>query len=110
MLERITAALLDARTALWREFERLHREVLKIVRDDKTCRHLVSVPGVGPRVAIGLKSAIDDPTRIKKSKAVALVGLTRKKVSVGWTGGISRVGDEMVRTVLYQAANVMPTR
>jgi transposase len=44
--------------------------------------------------------AVDDPTRIKKSKAAgALFGLTPKKYQSGETdvtGGISRVGDEMV--------------
>lgn len=47
MLERITNAMLDARAALWREFEQLHREMLRIVRDDEICRRLMSIPGVG---------------------------------------------------------------
>ena len=51
MLERITNAMLDARAALWREFEQLHREMLRIVRDDEICRRLMSIPGVGPLVA-----------------------------------------------------------
>jgi transposase len=114
MLERITRAMLDARAALWREFDRLHREMLKIVRDDKVCRRLMSVPGVGALVAITFKSAVDDPTRIAKSRAVgALFGLTPRKYQSGETdvtGGISRVGDEMVRTALYEAASAMLTR
>jgi transposase len=114
MLERITTAMLGARTALWREFDQLHREMLKIVREDKVCRRLMSVPGVGAVVAITFKSAVDDPTRIAKSRAVgALFGLTPRKYQSGETdvtGGISRVGDEMVRTALYEAASAMLTR
>ena len=114
MLEKITRAMLDARAALWREFDRLHREMLKIVRDDKVCRRLMSVPGVGAVVAITFKSAVDDPTRIAKSRAVgALFGLTPRKYQSGETdvtGGISRVGDAMVRTALYEAASAMLTR
>ena len=57
------------------------------------------------------KSAIDDPSRITKSKAAgALFGLTPKKYQSGEkdiTGGITRTGDEMVRTALYEAANVL---
>jgi transposase len=40
----------------------------------------MSTPGVGPLVAITFKTAIDDPARIRKSKAVgALLGLTRRE-------------------------------
>jgi len=59
-------------------------------------------------------SAVDDPTRIKKSKvASALFGLTPEKYQSGETdvtGGITRVGDEMIRCALYEAANVMMSR
>jgi transposase len=58
--------------------------------------------------------AVDDPSRIAKSKAVgALFGLTPKKYQSGEkdvTGGITRTGDEMVRTALYEAANVLLSR
>jgi transposase len=114
MLERITTAMLEARAALLREFEQLHREMLRIVREDEICRRLMTIPGVGPLVAITFKSAIDDPGRIAKSKTVgALFGLVPKKYQSGErdvSGGITRTGDESVRTALYEAANVMLTR
>jgi transposase len=57
---------------------------------------------------------VDDPNRITKPKAVgALFGLTPKKYQSGErdvTGGITRAGDEMVRTALYEAANVLLSR
>ena len=69
---------------------------------------------VGAIVAITYKSALDDPGRIKKSKnAGPLFGLTPKRYQSGETditGGISRVGDQMVRTALYEAANVLLSR
>jgi transposase len=96
MLERITTAMLEARAALWREFEQLHREMLRIVREDEICRRLMTIPGVGPLVAITFKSAIDDPGRIAKSKTVgALFGLVPKKYQSGErdvSGGITRTG------------------
>ena len=65
-------------------------------------------------VAVTFKSVVDDPSRITKSKAVgALFGLTPKKYQSGEkdvTGGITRTGDEMVRTALYEAANVLLSR
>jgi transposase len=57
---------------------------------------------------------MDDPNRIAKSKAAgALFGLTPKKYQSGEkdvTGGITRTGDEMARTALYEAANVLLAR
>lgn len=74
----------------------------------------MTVRGVDPLVAVTYKSAIDDPHRIVKSKAAgALFGLTPKKYQSGEkdvTGGITLAGDETVRTVLYEAANVLLSR
>jgi hypothetical protein len=39
-----------------------------IVREDAVCRRLMTVPGVGPVVAVTFKSAEDDPSRIAKSE------------------------------------------
>jgi transposase len=113
-LERIAGAMLSARATLKVEYEKLHKIVLTIVREDAVCRRLMTVPSVGPLVAITYKSAMDDPNRIAKSKAAgALFGLTPKKYQSGEkdvTGGITRAGDEMVRTALYEAANVLLAR
>ena len=113
-LERIAGSMLSARATLKTEYEKLHKAVLAIVREDAICRKLMTVPSVGPLVAITYKSAMDDPNRITKSKAAgALFGLTPKKYQSGEkdvTGGITRAGDEMVRTALYEAANVLLAR
>lgn len=114
MLENICAAMLAARSSLQAEYGKLHKEMLAIVRQDDVCRRLMTTPSVGPLVAITFKTSIDDPTRIGKSKAVgALFGLTPKKYQSGETdvtGGISRVGDAMVRDALYEAANTLLSR
>ena len=106
--------VLKARAALWSEFTRLHREMLRIARQDHVCRRLMSAPGVGALVAITYRSAADEPGRFTKSRTVgAYFGLTPKKYQSGETdidGGVSRVGDAMVRTVLFEAAHIMLTR
>jgi transposase len=106
--------MLAARSGLQTEYAKLHKTMLAIVRKDRVCRQLMTAPGVGPVVAITFKTAVDDPTRIAKSKAVgALFGLTPKKYQSGETdvtGGITRAGDEMVRTALYEAANILLSR
>lgn len=81
-LERIATAVLSARSTLKAEYGRLHKAVLALVRDDAVCRRLMTVPGVGPLVAITYKSAIDDPHRIVKTKAAgALFGVTPKNTN-----------------------------
>jgi transposase len=114
MLERVAEPMLRAREALRAEYQVLHRAVLAIVRADVTCRRLMTVPGVGALVAVTFTTAVDDPARFRRSRAVgAHFGLTPKRYQSGETdvtGGISKVGDAMVRTALYEAANVMLTR
>ena len=111
MLERVAEPMLAARNALRTEYTKLHRQMLAVVRADAVCRRLMTVPGVGSLVAITFTSAIDDPRRFARSKAVgAHFGLTPKKYQSGETdvtGGISRVGDAMARSALYEAANAM---
>jgi transposase len=113
ILERVAEPMLRARDALREEYALLHRQMLALVRDDGVCRRLMTVPGVGPVVAITFVSAVDDPARFAHSKAVgAHFGLTPKRYQSGETdvaGSITRVGDAAVRTALYEAANSMLT-
>ncbi len=114
MLETVVGSMLSARAALQAEFARLHRALLILVRADPVCRQLMSVPGVGAVVAVTFRSGVDDPTRFRRSRDVGPhFGLTPRKYQSGEldvTGSISKVGDRMVRTALYEAASVMLTR
>ena len=114
VLEPVTAAMLQARASLRAEYGKLHRLLLRIVREDTVCRRFMTVPGVGAIVAVTYKTAIDDPARFRKSKDLGpYFGLTPSKYQSGevdWTGRISKVGDVMVRTALFEAANVMLSR
>jgi len=114
MLERIAEAMLRAREALQTEFGKLHRAMLAIVRRDDVCRRLMTVPGIGALIAVTFTSAVDRPERFSRSRAVgAHFGLTPKRYQSGETditGAVSRVGDPMVRTALYEGAHIMLTR
>lgn len=113
-LERVVGPLLRTRATLRTEYATLHGELLEAVREDEVCRRLMTIPGVGPVVAMTFRSAIDQPERFVHSKAVgAHFGLVPRKYQSGEidrTGRISKVGDAMVRTALFEAANVMLTR
>ena len=106
--------LLVVRRVLREQIAVLHRRLLVIVRDDDVCRRLMTVPGVGPVVALTFRATLDVPARFRNSRAVgAALGLTPYKYQSGEsdrTGGISRCGDEMMRVMLYEAAQVMLVR
>jgi transposase len=106
--------LLIVRRVLRKQIGILHRRLLTIVRDDDVCRRLMTVPGVGPVVALTYRVTVDVPARFRNSKVVgAVFGLTPSKHQSGEssrTGGISRCGDEMMRVMLYEAAQSMLVR
>lgn len=113
-LAAIADALLAARETLGEQLRGLETRVRAQARDDKRTRLLMTAPGVGAIVALTFVAAIDDPSRFRSSQAVgAHFGLTPRKYQSGETdvtGRISKVGDAGVRTVLYEAANVILTR
>jgi len=103
--------LLVVRRALREQIGVLHCRLLAIVRDDEVCRRLMTVPGVGPVVALTYRATVDMPARFRKSKSVgAVFGLTCSRDQSGERdrpGAISRCGDEMMRAMLYEAAQSM---
>src|SRR6516162_3360384 len=106
--------LLVVRRVLREQVGILHRRLLAVVRDDDVCRRLMTIPGVGPVVALTFRATLDVPARFRNSKAVgAVFGLTPAKYQSGEndrTGAISRCGDEMMRIMLYEAAQSMLVR
>jgi len=113
-LQAVAEALLAVRAVLLREFNGFEKRVRMMARSDAKARLLMSMPAVGPIVALTYASAIDDPARFKSSKQVgAHFGLTPKKFQSGETdrtGRITKIGDGAVREALYQAAHVMLTK
>jgi transposase len=113
-LAMLVEPLLIVRRVLREQIGILHSRLLAIVRDDDVCRRLMSIPGVGPVVALTYRVTVDVPVRFRNSKAVgAVFGLTPSKYQSGEinrTGAISRCGDEMMRMMLYEAAQSMLTR
>src|SRR4249919_910688 len=106
--------LLVVRRTLREQLGILHRHLLTIARDDEVCRRMMTIPGVGPVVALTYRASIDVPARFRNSRAVgAIVGLTPCKYQSGEserTGAISKCGDEMMRVMLYEAAQILLMR
>ena len=103
----ILATMLD-------QLDRLTKQVLEIARREEVCRRLMSVPGVGPITALAFRATIDRPDRFKRSRTVgAHLGLTPARYQSGETdrqGRVSRCGDELARTALYEAAHTLLVR
>ncbi len=97
-----------------REIAGLYRKLLDLARNDVDSRRSMTVPGIGPITALAFHSAIDDPASFRRSRSVgAYVGLTPRRYASGevdWSGRISKCGDTMVRSYLFEAAGVLLTR
>ncbi len=105
--------LLSSVAALKRGIEQLDRAVLARAKSSPACRLLMSVPGVGAVTALAYAATIDDPERFTKSRAVgAYLGLTARRFQSGemdYSRRISKMGDTMLRSLLYEAANSLLT-
>jgi transposase len=106
--------LLNARVAVAQQIADLDRKVMGLARNNAQAQQFMTAPGIGPITALCFLATIDDPSRFKRSRSVgAYVGLTTRRYASGeidWTGRISKCGDKMLRSYLYEAANVLLTR
>ena len=89
-------------------------ELRAIARGSDLAVRLMTVPGVGPIVALAYIATLDDAARFKKSKDVgAFLGLTPRRYQSGemdWSGRISKCGDRDLRRLLYSAATTLITQ
>ena len=110
----VVEPLLIAREAIAQQIADLDRKVMRLARNDAQVRRFMTTPGIGPITALCYLATIDDPTRFNKSRNVgAYIGLTTRRYASGetdWTGRISKCGDAMLRSYLFEAANVLLTR
>lgn len=96
------------------ELKKLTKKVEELARRDEEVKRLMTIPGVGPIVAVTYKAVIDDPKKFKNSRSVgAYLGMTPKQYSSGETkrqGRISKCGSSELRFLLNEAATVLLTR
>jgi transposase len=113
-LGRLVTPLLEVRRSLVEQIQTYDRCLVAIARRHAVVRRLMSVPGVGAVTAVAFVAAIDDPSRFRRSRHVgAYFGLVPRRYQSGEVdrpGRISKAGDQLVRTLLYEAANALLTR
>nr|WP_245510806.1 IS110 family transposase [Antarcticimicrobium sediminis] len=88
--------------------------VKKKARDHPVARRLMTIPGVGPVVSLNFIALVDEPARFGKTSDVgAYLGLTSKRHQSGgvdWSGRVSKCGDGVMRSPLFEAATTLITR
>lgn len=112
------AAIVEPLLSTWRHIGKQIADVNKILlgmaREHKDCRRLMTIPGVGAMTALTFISNIDEAKRFARSSSVgAYFGLTPKRYQSGEvdiSGRISKCGDNMMRSYLFEAALTLMTR
>ncbi|MQX75936.1 IS110 family transposase [Sinorhizobium medicae] len=106
--------LIAARAAVLSAVAAIDADIKKIAKASTACRRLMTIPGVGHLTALAFTAVVDNPGRFRRSRDLgAYLGLVPRRFQSGevdYTGSISKCGDRRVRTLLYEAANVMLTR
>ncbi|MBB5695977.1 transposase [Roseomonas pecuniae] len=114
MVRDAIGALVCAWKAAGEQKVALERQLVRIARDQDVCRRLATVPGVGAITSLTFVTALDDPTRFRRSCDVgAYLGLTPKRYQSGEVdlgGRISKAGDRTAHSLLFEAANALMTR
>ena len=113
-LASIVRPMLLAWRQLREQIAAFDKEVRALAKKDPTCRRLMSVPGIGVVSVLAYVSTVEDPKRFARSRSVgAHMGLTPRQYQSGEidrSGRISRCGDTLARTLMYEAAVVILTR
>lgn len=109
------AGLLASWEAVSAEIRVLDRLLSGLARHDLVCRQiLMTAPGVGAITALSFKTVIDDPGRFRRGEEVAAyLGLAPRRHQSGEVdrmGRISRCGDALLRSYLFEAATVALSR
>jgi transposase len=110
----IVRPMLDAWRQLREQISTFDKAVRALVKSDPICRRLMSVPGIGVLSVLAYVSTVEDPARFGRSRSVgAHLGLTPRQYQSGEmdrAGKISKCGDTLARTLMYEAAVVLMTR
>jgi transposase len=112
------ASVVEPLLAAWRavrdQVAALDRKLIETARGDATCRLLMTCPGVGVVVAASFSAAVEAPQHFRRSRSVgAYLGLTPKRHQSGeidHSAGVSKRGDKLLRSYLFEAAACLLVR
>lgn len=108
-LRSVMRPLIESLEALEVQIGRASKRLAAQAAADPVTARLMTTPGVGPITALIFKSSIEDPDRFERGEdAGAFAGLAPRRNQSGERdrkGRISKAGDPMLRSALYEAAN-----
>ena len=85
--------LIAARTAVMTAVAAIDADMRRMARASAACSRLMTIPGVGQLTALALVAAIDDPSRIRRSRDVgAYLGLVPRRYQ---SGEVDYVGSNL---------------
>jgi transposase len=102
-LRGVIAPLLSIHEQICKQQSKFDDEVRQLAKSDETTRRLMTVPGVGVVTALTFRHTIDDPSRFRSASSVGAYQSGETDIN----GKISRWGDRLLRTYLYEAATVL---
>lgn len=113
-IEPVLQPLIESLAGLEVQIKRSTKLLAANAEADPVTARLMTVPGVGPITALTFKSSIEDPDRFDRGRdAGAFAGLVPRRNQSGerdYKGRISKAGDPMLRSALYEAANNLLSR
>jgi transposase len=113
--DRYVEVVIESLLSTWRhlstELKKFNREIERAARAIPACRRLMTVPGVGSLTSVAYATTVDEPRRFRRSKDLGpYLGLTPRQYQSGEVdraGSISKCGDRMTRSLLFEAAGVL---
>lgn len=113
-LEPIMGPLVESLESVEVQLARSSRRLAAQAAADPVAARLMTAPGVGPITALVFKTSIEDPGRFARGEDVgAFAGLAPRRSQSGERdvrGRISRAGDPLLRSALYESANSLLAR
>jgi transposase len=113
-LKPVMQPLIESLEALDAQIGRSTKLLATSAGNDPVARRLMTVPGVGPITALTFKTSVEDPARFDRAEqAGAYAGLVPRRSQSGerdHKGRISKAGDTMLRSALYESANSLLVR
>lgn len=111
VLRSSTDGFIAAHSTLCQATADLDRAVKEKAKTHPVARRLMTVPGIGPVVALNFIALVDDPSRFRRAENVeAFLGLTPRRHQSGemdCSGRISKCGDGSMRSLLFEAATTL---
>jgi transposase len=99
---------LETLAAVTAQLKVLETKLDALAAADARCQRLMSIPGVGQRLAEVVVATVDDPRRFRSGRQVgSYVGLTPRRYQSGQSdrqGRISRMGNSLLRSLLVEVS------